>query len=72
MDTLRRIVKIMPAHKELDDFVKIVGEHYLSHFEKVISDIIVPGSNIPEDYCYALYIPIKYFFKYGIRYNTCI
>ena len=49
MDTLRRVVKSMPAYKELAYFVKIVGEHYLTDFEKGTPDIIVLGSDIPEE-----------------------
>lgn len=49
MDTLRRVVKSMPAYKELAYFVKIIGEHYLTDFEKGTPDIIVLGSNIPEE-----------------------
>lgn len=49
MDTLRRVVKSMPAYKELAYFLKIVGEHFLTDFEEGTPDIIVLGSGIPEE-----------------------
>lgn len=49
MDALHGIVKTMPAYKELVYFVKIVRDHYLTDFEKGTPDIIVLGSNIPEE-----------------------
>lgn len=49
MDTLQKIVKIMPAYKELVFFVKAVRDHFLMDFEKYSPKIIVLGSNIPEE-----------------------
>jgi len=48
-DVLERLVKTMPAYKELRFFVKCVINHYLTDFEKNNSDIVVIGSNIPEE-----------------------
>ncbi|MDE6052629.1 MAG: 2-hydroxyacyl-CoA dehydratase family protein, partial [Lachnospiraceae bacterium] len=48
-DVLRRFVKIMPAYKEVQFFMKCVINHYLSHMENGASDIVVIGSNIPEE-----------------------
>lgn len=44
-DVLQRLVKTMPAYKELQFFVKCVINHYLTNN----SDIVVIGSNIPEE-----------------------
>ncbi|MDE7202151.1 MAG: 2-hydroxyacyl-CoA dehydratase family protein [Lachnospiraceae bacterium] len=48
-DVLQRFVKIMPAYKEVQFFMKCVINHYLSHMENGASDIVVIGSNIPEE-----------------------
>lgn len=48
-DVLERLVKTMPAYKELRFFVKCVINHYLTDYEKNNSDIVVIGSNIPEE-----------------------
>lgn len=48
-DVLQRLVKTMPAYKELRYFVNCVINHYLTDFEKNKSGIIVIGSNIPEE-----------------------
>lgn len=48
-DVLERLVKTMPAYKELRFFVKCVINHYLTDFEKNNSNIVVIGSNIPEE-----------------------
>lgn len=48
-NVLERLVKTMPAYKELRFFVKCVINHYLTDFEKNNSDIVVIGSNIPEE-----------------------
>ena len=48
-DVLERLVKTMPAYKELRFFVKCVINHYLTDFEKNNSHIVVIGSNIPEE-----------------------
>ena len=39
----------MPAYKELRFFVACVINHYLTDLEKDSSDIVVIGSNIPEE-----------------------
>lgn len=44
-DVLQRLVKTMPAYKELQFFVKCVINHYLTNN----SDIVVIGSNIPQE-----------------------
>ena len=49
MDTLQKVVKTMPAYKELVYFVKTVKDHYMADFEKQSPKIIVLGSNIPEE-----------------------
>ena len=48
-EVLQRIVKAMPAYKELLFFVKCVVNHYLTDLEKNKADIVVIGSNIPEE-----------------------
>lgn len=48
-DVLQRLVKAMPAYKELQFFLKCVVNHYLTDFEKNDSDIVVIGSNIPQE-----------------------
>lgn len=48
-DVLQRLVKTMPAYKELQFFLKCVVNHYLTDFEKNDSDIVVIGSNIPQE-----------------------
>lgn len=48
-DVLQRLVKTMPAYKELQFFLKCVVNHYLTDFEKNNSDIVVIGSNIPQE-----------------------
>ncbi|MDE7330843.1 MAG: 2-hydroxyacyl-CoA dehydratase family protein [Lachnospiraceae bacterium] len=48
-DVLQRLVKTMPAYKELQFFVKCVINHYLADLEKNNSNIVVIGSNIPEE-----------------------
>lgn len=48
-DVLQRLVKTMPAYEELLFFVKCVINHYLADLEKNNSDIVVIGSNIPEE-----------------------
>lgn len=48
-DVLQRLVKTMPAYKELRFFVECVINHYLTDLEKDSSDIVVIGSNIPEE-----------------------
>ncbi|MDE7310617.1 MAG: 2-hydroxyacyl-CoA dehydratase family protein [Eubacterium sp.] len=49
IDTLQKLVKAMPAYKELVFFVKCVRDYYLSDFEKGGPDIAVIGSDIPEE-----------------------
>ena len=49
IDTLQKLVRELPAYKELVYFVKCVGDHYLTAFEKGSPDIVVVGSNIPEE-----------------------
>lgn len=49
MDTLQKLVKEMPAYKEFVFFVKCIREHYLADFEKGSPDIVVVGSDIPEE-----------------------
>lgn len=44
-DVLQRLVRTMPAYKELLFFVKCVINHYLTNN----SDIVVIGSNIPQE-----------------------
>lgn len=53
MDALQQILKVMPAYEELIFFVKGVKDHYLSDFEKDNLNIVVLGSNIPEELVYA-------------------
>ena len=53
MDTLQKVVKTMPAYKELVFFVKAVRDHYLADFEADSPKIIVLGSNIPEELVFA-------------------
>lgn len=48
-DVLQRLVKTMPAYKELRFFVECVINHNLTDLEKDSSDIVVIGSNIPEE-----------------------
>lgn len=48
-DVLQRLLKTMPAYKELQFFVKCVINHYLTDLEKNNSDIVVIGSNIPQE-----------------------
>lgn len=48
-DVLKRLVKTMPAYKELRFFVECVINHYLKDFEENSSEIVVIGSNIPEE-----------------------
>lgn len=48
-DVLQRLVKTMPAYKEMQFFMKCVVNHYLTDIEKNNSDIVVIGSNIPEE-----------------------
>jgi len=48
-DVLQRLVKTMPAYKELRFFVECVSNHNLTGLEKDSSDIVVIGSNIPEE-----------------------
>ncbi len=48
-DVLQRFVKTMPAYKELQFFLKCVVNHYLTDFEKNNSNIVVIGSNIPQE-----------------------
>ncbi|MDE6602211.1 MAG: 2-hydroxyacyl-CoA dehydratase family protein [Lachnospiraceae bacterium] len=48
-DVLKRLLKTMPAYKEMDYFVKCVINHYLAEPGKNNSDIVVIGSNIPEE-----------------------
>ena len=48
-DVLQRLVKTMPAYKELRFFVACVINHYLTDLGKDSSDIVVIGSNIPEE-----------------------
>ena len=48
-DVLKRLVKTMPAYKELRFFVECVINHYLKNFEENSSEIVVIGSNIPEE-----------------------
>lgn len=49
MDTLQKLIKGLPAYKEFVYFVKCVGNHYLTAFEKENPDIVVIGSDIPEE-----------------------
>lgn len=49
MDTLQRLLRGLPAYKEFVYFVKCVGNHYLTAFEKENPDIVVIGSDIPEE-----------------------
>ena len=53
IDTMQKIVKTMPAYKELVFFVKAVRSHYLADFEAYSPKIIVLGSNIPEELVFA-------------------
>lgn len=53
LDSLQKIVKIMPDYKELSFFVKTVRDHYLADLEKKRPKIIVLGSNIPEELVFA-------------------
>lgn len=53
MDILQQILEVMPAYDELIFFIKSVRDHYLSDFEKKIPNIVVLGSNIPEELVYA-------------------
>ncbi len=52
-DALQRISKTMPAYKELQYFVEIAINHYFTDLEKSNPDIVVIGSNIPEELVYA-------------------
>lgn len=47
-DVLKRLVKTMPAYKELRFFVECFINHYLPDLEKDSSDIVVIGSNISD------------------------
>ena len=49
MDTLQKLIKGLPAYKEFVYFVKCVGNHYLTAFEKENPDIVVIDSDIPEE-----------------------
>lgn len=48
-DTLKKLVKEMPAYKEFAFFVKCIRNRYLADLKKGSSDIIVVGSDIPEE-----------------------
>ena len=48
-DVLKRLLKTMPAYKEVQFFMECVINHYLTGREKNNSDIVVIGSNIPEE-----------------------
>lgn len=52
-DVLQRFVKTMPAYEELQFFAKSVINHYLADFEKNSQNIVVIGSNIPEELVFA-------------------
>lgn len=49
MDTLQKLVKEMPTYKEFSFFIKCIKDRYLADFEKGSPDIIVVGSDIPEE-----------------------
>ena len=53
-DVLERLVKTMPAYKELQFFVKCVINHYLTDLAENHSDIVIIGSNIPEELVFAV------------------
>lgn len=53
MDALQQLLAVMPSYEELIFFVKTVKDHYLSDFEKDNLNIVVLGSNIPEELVYA-------------------
>lgn len=53
INTLQKIVKTMPAYKELVFFVKAVKEHYLEDLTNGSPKMIVLGSNIPEELVFA-------------------
>ena len=48
-EELKKLLKIMPAYKELQFFVKSVIDHYWADIEKNNPSIVVIGSNIPEE-----------------------
>lgn len=48
-DVLKKILKLMPAYKELRFFAESVVSHYYADLEKGSPDIVVIGSNIPEE-----------------------
>ncbi len=48
-DVLQRLVKTRSSNKELQFFVKCVINHYLADLDKNNSNIVVIGSNIPEE-----------------------
>lgn len=48
-DVLKKILKLMPAYKELRFFAESVVRHYYTDVEKGSPDIVVIGSNIPEE-----------------------
>lgn len=48
-EELKKLLKIMPAYKELQFFVKSVIHHYCVDLEKNNPSIVVIGSNIPEE-----------------------
>ena len=49
VDVLKKILKLMPAYKELRFFAESVVSHYYTDLEKGSPDIVVIGSNIPEE-----------------------
>lgn len=48
-DVLKRLLKTLPAYDELQFFAKSIANHYYFDLEKGRPDIIVIGSNIPEE-----------------------
>lgn len=52
-DVLKRLLKTLPAYEELQFFAKSIANHYYFDLEKSRPDIIVIGSNIPEELVFA-------------------
>lgn len=48
-DVLKKILKLMPAYKELRFFAESIVSHYYADLGKGSPDIVVIGSNIPEE-----------------------
>ena len=53
LDVLQRLVKTMPAYRELVFFVKAARDYYLADPKTAVPDIVVIGSGVPEELVFA-------------------